>query len=217
VEARAALTWGRSDWGAIRPGEILREAGMDSYRLNLQADAYALWAGEWTVGEFIGNATDTVERAIIDAWQEGAARAGVAEDELTQEEQDARMQFMWQQWSALPGLADFIQANSRANEGKLTTVQNRLELWYNQYNAAATQAQMMAKGDQKLLWRLGATEEHCPDCAKYAGRVYRASTWAKYDIRPQHQSLACHGFRCLCMLEPTDQPANKGRPPALPG
>ena len=217
MSTEAALTWGRSDWGATRPGERLREASIDSYRLNLRGNVRALWTGEWSMSEFIGAMTDTVERGIMDAWKEGAAKAGVAEDELTQAELDARMAFMWAQWSQLPGLATFVDAHSQANEGKLETALGRVDLWVNQYNAATTEAQMMAKADQKMLWMLGPTEEHCRDCAKYAGRVYRASTWLKYNIRPQAMALACHGYRCACTTVPTDLPANKGRPPAMTG
>lgn len=210
-------TWGRSDWGAKRPGEPLSEAGIDSYRSNLRSLVRGLWGAKMGMAQFVASMTDSVERGIMTAWKEGAARAGVAEDELTTKETDARMAFMWAQWSQIPGFATAIEAGSKANKGKLTPQLARVDLWVNQYNAAATEAQMMAKADQKLLWVLGPTEEHCPDCAKYAGRVYRASTWLKYGIRPQSLKLACHGYRCLCTTVPTDAPANKGRPPGMTG
>ena len=217
MSTEAALTWGRSDWGATRPGERLREASIDSYRLNLRANVRALWTGEWSMSEFIGAMTDTVERGIMDAWKEGAAKAGVAEDELTQAELDARMAFMWAQWSQLPGLATFVDAHSQANGGKLETALGRVDLWVNKYNEAMAQAQLMAKADMKWQWIVGPTEQSCRDCQRYNGRVYRASTWAKYQISPQNIRLACHGYRCLCRLVPTDLPANKGRPPAMTG
>lgn len=217
MSTRAALTWGRADWGRLKPGEILREAGIDSYRSDLRALVRGLWSAAMDVGQFIASVTDAVERAVMTAWREGAAKAGVAEDELTDAETMARDEFMWAQFSRIPDFAMFVDEHSRENEGTLETCFARADLWINQYNAVVNQAQIMAKADAKLLWVLGPTEEHCRDCARYAGRVYRASTWGRYQIQPQSQSLACHGYRCLCQLEPTDLPANKGRPPAMTG
>ena len=216
MDRNAALTWGRSDWGATRPGERLREASIDSYRLNLRANVRALWTGAWSMSEFIGAMTDTVERGIMDAWREGAAKAGVAEDELTQAELDARMAFMWAQWSQLPGLATFVDAHSQANEGKLETVLGRVDLWVNQYNSASIKAEAMAAGDAKYAWVYGPTE-HCTTCLRLNGKVKRMSYWVDH-VLPQNAPnprLLCGGWRCQCTLQKTAEPLSKGKLPGV--
>jgi len=211
------VTWGRRGWGATRPGERLAEAGIDSYRSELRSLVRGLWAGVIKLGDFIGDALSAIDRAGTAAWNEGAARAGIKPDELSDEERFERERFYWDHYIRVPNFARDIEAGSKANGGKLETQLARVELWVNQYNGVVVKAQMMANADQKLEWVLGPTEEHCRDCATYAGRVYRASTWMRYGIQPQSPQLACHGFRCQCRLEPTDAPANKGRPPAMTG
>ena len=210
------VTWGSSDWGAIRP-QRLAEAGIDSYRTDLRALVRGLWGGDMDMNQFVSSMTDAVERGIMTAWREGAAQVGVAEDEFTQEELDARLTFMWSQWSYIPEFATAIETGSQANGGKLAPLNSRIDLWANKYNEAMAQAQMMAKADQKLEWIVGPTEQSCRDCQKYSGRVYRASTWMKYGISTQNPRLACHGYRCLCRMTPTDAPANRGRPPGMTG
>jgi len=216
VNTNAALTWGRSDWGAMRPGELLSEAGIDSYRSELRAIVRGLWAGSISPGDFTWRGLTALEQATKAAWKEGAARAGVTESEYTDEEKYARERAYWRQRERMIMFGDDVKKGSKANGGKLAPLLSRVELWVNQYTAVENQAFLMASKDQKLLWVVGPTE-HCPDCAKYEGRVYRASTWAKYGIRPQSSQLACHGFRCQCRFEPSDLPANRGRPPAMTG
>lgn len=209
-----AATWGRRDWAASRPAQRLAEAGIESYRSNIRTNVRALWSGAWTVGEFVNAMTVSVERGIMWAWAEGAAACGVGEDEMTEEEQDARTSEMWSQWSYIGGFADAIDADSKANDGKLEPLLSRAELWVNHYNEVVSKAKAMACADTKAIWILGPTESHCVSCAGYAGRVYRYSTWLKWGALPQSYALACRGFNCQCSLEMTDAPANKGHPPA---
>jgi len=100
--------------------------------------------------------------------------------------------------------------------GTWGTVQNRMHMWWNAYHRVADEARMLAAADQPLQWVLGKAE-HCRDCLSYAGRVYRGSTWAKWDIRPQHPSLACHGVLCACRLLVSTGPLTPGRPPGMTG
>jgi hypothetical protein len=189
-------TWGRSDWGAKRPGEPLSEAGIDSYRSNLRYNVRGLWTGEMDMAQFVAIMTDTVERGIMTAWREGAARAGVAEDELTTKETDARMAFMWAQWSQIPKFAAAVEEGSKANKGKLTPQLRRVDLWANQYNSAVVQAYAMAGADLKGLWILGPTEEHCSSCSRLAGKVKRMSYWRDH-VLPQNApnpALSCGGW-----------------------
>ena len=193
-------------------------SGISSFRLNLRAAVRALWSGTWGESEFIGAVGDDIERAYPRAWLEGAKDCGIVSlDELTLLERNALRQATYDAFPFIPPFADAIVAGSKANGGKLTPLLKRTDLWVNGYNSIVAQARLMACGDRKLEWQLGATEDHCYDCSRYNGRVYRGSVWAKYNIQPQSHGLACHGWRCDCRLVQTDKPANKGRPPAMTG
>jgi hypothetical protein len=109
-----------------------------------------------------------------------------------------------------------VERNSRAEGGKLTPLLGRGDLWVNRYNQAVSMAKMSACGDLKYRWIVGPTE-HCTDCAMYNGRVYRGSVWASVGAQPQASALACHGFRCQCILQQTTDAAMPGRPPAPRG
>lgn len=189
---------------------------ISDYRLNVRALVRGLWRGEFSYFVFVDDMTSAITRNLRGAWAEGAAACGIREDELTSEEIAARDRLINEQFSYLLGFADAIEANSRASGGLLGPQLQRAELWINRYDEAKNRAKTMACGDQKLKWVVGPTE-HCEDCARLNGRVYRASVWDRYGLRPQSRDLACGGWRCQCSLVPTSEPATRGRPPSLKG
>lgn len=58
---------------------------------------------------------------------------------------------------------------------------------------------------KRLIWRYGATEKHCRDCAHYEGQIKTAVEWDEiyrlFGHRPQSHTLACGGWQCDCRLE----------------
>jgi hypothetical protein len=92
---------------------------------------------------------------------------------------------------------------------------NRGELWVNRYNEVVNKARANASSDPKLGWQLGSTKTHCKDCQNLSGKVYRGSTWTKWNVAPQSENLECKGFKCRCSLSPSASPVTKGRPPML--
>ena len=63
----------------------------------------------------------------------------------------------------------------------------------------------------------GFVVHNCGDCTRLNTRVYRKSTWEKYDVYPQSPDLECTGKYCGCKFEVTDEPCTRGRPPAIAG
>ena len=182
----------------------------------IQSAVRALWSGEWAINDFLDQMTDAIDRYYEFAWQEGAAEVDVSPEERTDQEQIA----LYRQMSeALPHVNAFALAiidKSKENGGALGPLMGRAELWVKRYNEVRNLAMRMARSDAKLEWVIGPTEQHCPDCSKYNGRVYRASVWG--DIRPQHRGLACHGYQCQCEFMPNPgYPATPGRPPRMTG
>ncbi len=98
----------------------------------------------------------------------------------------------------------------------LRAASSRLPMWINRYRDVVNTAKLMAGEDVKLVWRIGPTKEHCRSCSRLNGKVKRKSQWIASGIRPQSPQLECHGFNCLCTLNPTSEPASRGPLPRIP-
>jgi len=186
------------------------------FRGAIRSAVRALWNNEWSLSDFLEQMSDAIDRYYEFAWQEGAAAVDVTPEERTDEEQIALYRQMSEALPHISGYAQAIIDGGKANGGALGPLLDRAELWVKRYNEVRNLAMQMAKRDAKLEWVIGPTEEHCPDCSKYNGRVYRASVWG--EIRPQHRSLKCHGYQCQCEFVPNSRyPATPGKPPRMTG
>jgi len=153
--------------------------------------------------------------AYEQAWREGAATCGIKPAERTDNEQQQLNELIAENRQYIFGFGENIEENSKANGGKLGPHLARGQLWINKYNEVKSIAQQMACADIKLKWVWSPQREHCSDCQKLNGRVYRASIWQKYNIHPQSQNLQCHGYRCGCSFIMTDEKVTPGRPPNI--
>lgn len=187
------------------------------FRAAIRSAVRGLWRGFLDIPDFLNMMYDAQRTYLTRAWHEGAAQCGVQPDELSNEEQLALQNLIFNERTYLGGFATDIVENSRENGGKLTPHLQRAEMWANKYREAKAQGTLMACADSKYEWFLGSTSEHCQDCLGYAGRVHRASVWAAVGAEPQSRALACHGYHCACELKPTDKPALPGRPPRPSG
>jgi hypothetical protein len=78
--------------------------------------------------------------------------------------------------------------------------------WTESYNEALRLITLESGGN--MIWTLGATETHCPECAAFDGIVARAKEWDTLNIKPQNapnKHLTCGGWQCDCSLLPTDK------------
>lgn len=190
---------------------------IEGYRLNIRAAVRALWSGVWDYYSFIDAMSLAIERGFTQAWYEGARLYGVEPSELTTEEHNALTAEVNKEVTFIGSFGQAIVVNSKAFGGKLSPLISRAELWVSGYNRVRILGSTYAAKDQKLRFNLGRTKEHCVDCTKYNGRVYRASVWRKHDIQPRNYNLACRGYNCQCYFEATNEPANKGYPPRPTG
>lgn len=186
-----------------------------AYQRAVRSAVYALWRGVFDVLTFIDDMVNIIAHHITRAWNEGAAQCGIKPDELTDAEIIARDQFIANQYFYLFSFANDIDQGSRANRGKLTPLYQRTEMWIARYTEARSQAMQMACADQKLEWVWSPLKEHCVDCERLNGRVYRASIWQKHNIHPRMSTLACRGYKCGCSFAVTDKPITRGRPPSV--
>lgn len=198
-------------------GVIVAQLSQADFGRRMRGLARGLWAGEIDLFGFIDAFLMAMERGFEQAWREGARTCGIEPGERSSEEATRLNEYIFAQAPFITPLAYWIQENSRANKVKLAVINNRIQIWENRYNEVLAIAQQMACADSKLRWRRNPMKESCVDCINLDGRVYRASIWAAYDIRPQSRALACGGYRCGCVLEQTDMPATPGRPPGITG
>jgi hypothetical protein len=185
-------------------------AGQPAYQRAINGAVRGLWNGAYTPEYFADVMRLAIRKYLTEAWTEGAASVGIAKDEITNEEGAALQSFISSEIGFIAGFRDAIKAGSKANGGGLAPLQSRAALWANRYQEVFNRALMMAKGNTKLEWVLGPTEEHCSDCGRLAGKVKRVGTWWSYPLSPQSHDLACKGFNCKCRLKPTRKPITPG-------
>lgn len=191
------------------------QSGIAAMRMNIRNAVRGLWTGNTDIFDFYEQMDAANRLGGETAWREGAETCGIKPSERTEEETKRLEEMIAQNRQYIFGFGEAIEAGSKANGGKMAVQMKRAELWINWYNEVKAVAQQMACVDTKLMWQWSPEKEHCADCRKLNGRIYRASVWAKYNIWPQSHDLECRGFRCGCSFVPTDKPVTPGKPPQI--
>lgn len=181
------------------------------FRQGIRSGVRGLWNGAISASQFEETLQSTIRRNLSKAWLEGAKECGISQDDLTEQEIEARDAFISEQFEYIGGFAEAIEENSKENEGRLGSLYSRAEMWVNRYGEIKNQAKAMACKDAKLEWKTNVRcKEHCYSCTRLNGKVKRASYWNR-TILPRSRNLECGGFRCCCDLMPTDKPVSRGR------
>jgi hypothetical protein len=139
--------------------------------------------------------------------------AGLSEDEMTPEMKNEMEQFILDELPYVDRLAgDIINARTldRAENTpgqRLAQITWRADLWANRYNEVMNAARLRVTEQfgGKMMWVLGATEQHCETCSALNGKVAFANEWRDSGLMPQSSVLMCGGYRCDCELVPTDR------------
>lgn len=189
----------------------------EGYGVGIRNAVRDLWRDNIDIAIFIAVMMFIIRSGFTAAWHRGAAQAGISPDELTPEELAALEGEISVDVGSISNFALAIAAASRALGGALAPLLTRAELWVNRFGEIQSYALRMAARDQKLMWVWNPLKEHCGDCLRYNGRVYRASVWDRYGIRPRMSELECGGWRCGCSFVVTDDPVTPGRPPSPSG
>lgn len=195
--------------------EVKSAGGEQDYKKAINAAVRMLWMGDTDLMGFVDGMVGSIQRGLTRAWNEGAGSCGIKPNELTVEELFALQGIINGEISHVLAYGQSIEKNSRANKGKLAPFLRRAQMWGNKYMAVFYQAQTTACADLKLKWVWNPLKEHCDSCKILNGRVYRASTWKKYDIYPRMRRLMCHGLKCGCTFEITQEPCTPGHPPEI--
>ena len=184
-----------------------------NYRMDIRAVVRGLWAGTFDYFQAWEQMDMAIRRGLRFAWQDGSEECGIRPSDWTPEERQALQRAIARELGYVDGFLTAIEKGSKANGGKLGPLMGRAESWITRYLDIRHQAMVTACANRSMVWRLGSTKDHCRDCLRYEGRVYRAKTWRKWGAMPQSRSLECRGYRCQCTLALTDEPCTPGHPP----
>lgn len=175
-----------------------------------------LYNGYTTENEFVSILESLITGQFRKAWYEGMTQNELKPKDMTeawQSELDGLITYEFQ------FIADFAKAitDAKKNETGLDGLLTRAELWANRYNEVVSHAALAtAKNKQRMIWKLGATEKHCPYCKDLHNIVAYAEEWEQLGVMPQNApnpaltgerngEKGCEGWHCDCSLSPTDQ------------
>lgn len=197
---------------------VIERKTLEQYLRQLRQYSRDYFNGSTDDGQFLDSMIGAIDGQFNRAWNEGMRDNGLdpAKDK-TDAHRERIAELVNNEQNFITNLADLIN-QQRGKDGGLQVVYNRVDTWASNYNGVRQIAKTETKR-QNLVWRLGPTEEHCPSCSKLNGKVYPAAEWAKRGIYPRVNGadyLECHGFHCLCELEPTDEPVTDAPFPDLP-
>jgi hypothetical protein len=165
-----------------------------------------LYRGDISEAEFVDSMAELIEQQLRRAFNEGMRQNGLDPiEDMTEEWEQAFQNIVANEFQYVDGFASEVAGK----QGSLAEFQARVQLWANRYDDVVNQAVLItASGKDRLVWRLGGTEEHCVTCSALDGVVAFAREWETAGIKPQsppNPNLDCGGWRCDCSLEPTDQ------------
>jgi hypothetical protein len=100
--------------------------------------------------------------------------------------------------------------DARVDKTPIDPLLVRAAMWANRWTDAYNTAVALITKEQggNMIWKLGETEQHCPECASLNGITARASEWDQLGVHPQqppNEILTCGGWQCDCSLESTDK------------
>lgn len=205
--------------GGLIAKERRVEKNTGQYSRAIRAAVRGLWSGALSYEQFYDAMYTAIQYHVPLAWYAGAKACGILPNELTQAERVEMARSINYELQWIEGFAVAIQENSKADGGALQPLFTRSKIWIGRWEGIKSQAMAMACADKKLKWVQGPSEQGCKSCTKLNGKIKRASVWNEQGILPRvhgSEKLACRGFRCLCTLVPTDEPASKGPLPNLP-
>jgi len=157
-------------------------------------------------GDFIDAMANLISGQLTQAFQQAFEDEGYTDFVLPDYLNAALESMILSQYDYVDGFfRDII--NARIDGTSISPLLARARLWANQWQAAYNEAirLMTLEGGGNLVWQEGDTVDKCGVCVGLDGLVMRASEWDALGMKPQSESLPCHGFNCHCSLVPTDK------------
>lgn len=160
---------------------------------------------------FLDDFIASIDNQLHRAWNEGADEVGVSPEDMTDDDMTRLQAIIDSEYDHVTDLGTDI-LNARQDGDTLDefrqSFRSRIDMWVNRYTETLNDAKIHFGGKTRLVWRLGATEQHCDTCLQLDGIIAWAEEWEQSDIHPQeppNRHLECGGWRCDCRLDPTDE------------
>jgi hypothetical protein len=176
------------------------EQGAGAYTKDIRGIIRAMWQGKMDYDQAWVQMLLTIELGLTAAWYEGALLCKVSPSELSPDERMELRDVIHKEQTYITNLLSFVDANSKANGGKLKSVLPRADTWGLRYADVVNRAKLMACADQKLQWTINyvrKVKQNCKSCLKLDGKVKRTSYWAREEVQPQNPpnpKLDCGGW-----------------------
>ncbi len=160
---------------------------------------------------FVDFMVKAIDSQLNKAWREGADAVGVSPDEFTVSDDAIVAEIIRGEYDQVLNLgSEIMLARARMMPfGEFRAkFKPRAEMWGLRYTDTVNRAKAHFGKRIRLMWVMGATEEHCATCNALNGKVAWAEEWEAAGVFPQNppnDALECGGWRCLCRLEKTDQ------------
>lgn len=202
-------------WGA----EMLTLAikGEVDYARALRALVRGLWRGVVSEFDFVDGFYTAIRREYRKAFEAGVEDGGDTFDNLSDKQKQRLEVLINGELAHVPAFKDAIVEADQAKGGNLDPLISRVPSWVSRLSGIRAVGKLVALGDKRQKWVYQEGKEHCQDCRNLNGRIYKASTWERWNIYPQSARLECYGTYCGCGFEDTDEPITRGRPPRLHG
>ena len=185
-----------------------------AYELHAWAYMREFFTGGVDAFGFIDLMASEIENQFGRAWREGAAEVGVMPEDFTEEDDVMLESFITTEQNYLDGIAgdieSFIAEGGHTDAEFNAAFRSRAALWANGYTSMTNQAKIHFGGRDKFEWVRGPTEQGCSTCTQLNGIVAWGREWEAAGVKPQGSMLECHGFNCLCDLQPTDKRRSAG-------
>jgi len=177
----------------------------DYYSRTISGYVRDLYRGDIEEGDFVTQMSELIDAQLNRAWGEGMRENDLDPvEDMEPEWQSMLDEIILSEYNYVDNFAADIVA-ARDEQLDWEPLLSRADLWSNRYNDVYNTS-VVTTGNQKLIWILGATEEHCDNCAALNGIVAWAEEWEESGVVPQNPPnmyLSCGGWRCDCELIPT--------------
>jgi hypothetical protein len=117
-----------------------------------------------------------------------------------QDDQSFADQVMRGEDTFLAGFEDDLKAGRYTGEDgtlKVNQIKRRAEMYVQKLQATANETWALTTGGN-ITWKLGHSEDHCPECPELAARS--PYLWNALPTYPKAGETTCHSS-CLCWLE----------------
>jgi hypothetical protein len=181
----------------------------DYFLFALNQSVGDLYNGKITEDDFSGNLADLLEQQLRRAWNEGM-RANDLDPatDMTDEWEAIYQEAVLAQYEYIEQFAADIAQGAEDGAGS-AQFKARAASWANRYNdMVSTSTLETADKKDRLIWEMGATEQHCVTCSSLNGIIAWAEEWEISGFHPQgaqNDLLSCGGWKCDCRLSPTDR------------